>query len=149
MTLMDFPLSSADALDALSVSGPHSIEVGHLDSRPDTARIPLQLSVQLPAHYVVAALFGEWPTDDLETPEQVRDAVAVSLFNSRYTEIEDKAYDIAAGRVTCPDDLEWIEGLRVKVAEAFAPCDPWAMPVIASTPEPEPLAVIPYACDPN
>lgn len=149
MTIMDVSLASTDSLNASAVSGPHSVNVGHLDSRPDTARIPLQLSVQLPAHYLVAALFGEWPTDDLETPEQVRDAVAVSLFNSRYTEIEDKAYDIAAGRVTCPDDLEWIEGLRVKVAEAFAPCDPWAMPVIVAAPEPKPSAVIPYACDPN
>lgn len=149
MTIMDVSLASTGSLNALAVSGPHQVNVGHLDSRPDTARIPLQLSVQLPAHYLVAALFGEWSMDDLETPEQVRDAVAVSLFNSRYAEVEDKAYDIAAGRVTCPDDLEWIEALQVKVAEAFAPCDPWAMPTIVTAPGPAPLAVVPLACDPN
>ena len=158
MTVMDFPLASADALDALSVSGPHSIEVGHLDSRPDTARIPLQLSVQLPAHYLVAALLVSSfaSADDLPDAVAVREAVAHSLISSTFMEIENTAYAIAAGKVTDASSLAWIEVLRAKVAEAFAPCDPRALPKIkASAPEVthwsdgEPLATFPASGDPN
>jgi hypothetical protein len=146
-SLLDFPLTSA--ADPFAV---HTADVGHYDTRPAAARVPFQISVQLPAHYLAAALYldlGIWGVDALDTPETVREAVAITLMNGKFAEIEDTAIDLAArdGRLD-RDEFEGLEFCRRKVAEAFAPCDPWA---VTGMPRPAtaPRAVIPYTCDPS
>ena len=143
--LLDFPITS----DPFAV---HSADVGHYDTRPASARVPFQISVQLPAHYLAAALYmdlGIWDMDELDSPETVREMVATVLMNAKFGEVEDLAIELAAraGQLD-RDEAESLEFCRRKIAEAFAPCDPWA---VTGMPRPAtaPPAVIPYACDPS
>jgi hypothetical protein len=167
--LLDFPITTSDPFAV------HTADVGHYDTRPAAARVPFQISVQLPAHYLAAALYldlGIWGADELDSPETVREVVATCLMNSKFAEIEDTAIELAAraGQLD-QDESQTLEFCRRKIAEAFAPCDPWAvtgMPCLASTPpaatvhyeygpgrpvapsdRPRPATVVPYACDPS
>ena len=130
----------------------HAADVGHYDTRPASARVPFRISVHLPAHYLATALYldlGMWGADELDSPEAVREMVATVLMNSKFAEVEDAAIELAAraGQLSA-DECEALEFCRRKVAEAFAPCDPWAvtgMPCLAAAS----VAVVPYACDPS
>lgn len=153
MTVLDFPLDSTDALDSLdALIGPaaHVIDAGHCESAPAAARIPLQVAVELPANYLVAALLlSAYTEEDLTTVADVRQAVAVALLSVSFAELETRAYAMLPTQLDI-DSAAWAEVLRVKVAQAFAPCDPWALPQLAGlNSAPTPIAMIPYACDPS
>ena len=119
--LLDFPTLTPDA----PFTG-HTADAGHFDTRPAATRVPFAISVQLPAHYLAAALYRSGATEqELATPEDVREAVATQLLVCTFNEIEDTAIDLT-GRLD-PQQAEGLEFCRRKVAEAFAPCDPWAI----------------------
>lgn len=128
MTVMDFPLTSTAALDALVGPGPHAIDAGDCGSVPASARIPLLISVELPANYLVAALLlSSFAEEDLATVADVRQAVALSLLAVDFAELEKQAYAMLPTQLDIKS-AAWAEVLRCKVAAAFAPCDPWALP---------------------
>lgn len=140
--LVDFPVTDTpDPFDG------HVADAGHFDSRPASARVPFHISVQLPAHYLVAALcLGGVTAEELATAEGVREAVATQLLVSGFNAVENAAIDLE-GEQLDSDGRAFLEFCRVKVAEAFAPCDPWA--VTGYRPAAAPRTRIPYACDPS
>lgn len=141
--LLDFPTTHTPAPRA-----PHIADAGHFDTRPAAARVPFAVSVQLPAHYLVAALYSSVMLPaDLTTAEDVREAVATQLLVCTFNEIEDTAIGLAANQLG-PDEAAHLDFCRLKISDAFAPCAPWAA---TGTPHPTaaPHTVIPYACDPS
>lgn len=143
--LLDFPTMTPDPRDPFTG---HTADAGHFDTRPASARVPFAVSLQLPAHYLAAALYlSGVRAEELATAQDVREAVAIQLMVCSFNEIEDAAVELAADRLG-PQEVAGLEFCRVKIAEAFAPCDPWATTGVPR-PAAAPLARIPYACDPS
>lgn len=110
MTVMDLPLTSSGARDALVVS------------RSAVADARVRFAVDLSVDQMVAALVTEeYQLTSLGTRSKVREAVAMSLLYGSFREIEQTASELAM-TLDAGTDLEAvmrISLLRVKVAEAY------------------------------
>jgi hypothetical protein len=105
----------------------HSIDAGHYDTTGE--RIPLQVSVQLPARYLAVLLWRNVnDAEDIATVAQVRQMVAILLVSETFRAMEDTAYFLKVNEpYLAADDAAWLATCRVKVAEAFPGSDPWAI----------------------
>jgi len=120
--LLDFPTATNTSASW------HQITADDFDTDPRNA-VSLQVRMQLPAHYLTALLFiGTSERIDLTGPVEIREAIADGLLIHTFMEIESAAFKIQEqeGVTLTADDEEWLQFCRVKIAEAFSPCNPWA-----------------------